>query len=146
LGFAAGHNLGREKPVNADLLPAFLALRAVISQAAVTRLASLKVVLRLTLEGLASGPDQSVSRGLLTAFQVLTKPGARRRQCRALAVALCVIDTQLSVAVPVTLTAGLPGNQAKKDYGEASSSYSPSSLRVIVGNGIVGVDCRKCLS
>ena len=25
LRFAAGHNLGREKPVNADLLPAFLA-------------------------------------------------------------------------------------------------------------------------
>ena len=41
LRFAAGHNLGREKPVNADLLPAFLAL-AVISQAAVTSLVSLK--------------------------------------------------------------------------------------------------------
>jgi hypothetical protein len=26
LRFAAGHNLGREKPVNADFLPAFLAL------------------------------------------------------------------------------------------------------------------------
>jgi hypothetical protein len=39
LRFAAGHNLGREKPVNADLVPGS---RAVISQAAVTRLASLK--------------------------------------------------------------------------------------------------------
>jgi hypothetical protein len=29
LGFAAGHNLGREKPVNADLLPVFLDLEIV---------------------------------------------------------------------------------------------------------------------
>jgi hypothetical protein len=31
--FDAGHSLGREKPVNADLLPAFLALAPMISQA-----------------------------------------------------------------------------------------------------------------